>query len=77
MTSDLPERLRSLATSLEGDEWEHPLNSQETCRIAAEEIEKLRDAMQRAARLLSVCSFDNPLDIEDCDVVFDITDTLS
>lgn len=39
--TDLPERLRSLAESLEGDEWGHPLLSQKTCIDAAVEIERL------------------------------------
>jgi hypothetical protein len=39
---DLPERLRDLAESLEGDDWEHPLLSQVTCRLAADEIERAR-----------------------------------
>jgi hypothetical protein len=38
---DLPERLRAIAESLEGDDWEHPITSQETCLKAADVIEKI------------------------------------
>ena len=41
----LPDRLRGLCESLVGDEWEHPVDAVETCRKAAEEIERLRDAL--------------------------------
>ena len=44
--SDLPERLRALATSLEGDEWEHPVTAREDCLAAAEEIERSRAALE-------------------------------
>jgi len=42
----LPDRLRALADSLECDreccdEWEHPIDAVETCRAAADEIERL------------------------------------
>lgn len=45
--TDLPEKLRALADTLVGDEWEHPIDAVETCRKAADEIERLtreRDA---------------------------------
>lgn len=45
--TDLPDRLRSLAESLEGDEWEHPLTAQQDCLRAAEEIERLRADLDR------------------------------
>jgi hypothetical protein len=35
----LPETLRALAVSLEGDEWEHPINSVEACELAAAALE--------------------------------------
>lgn len=35
------DRLRELAESLVGDEWEHPVDAVETCRRAADEVEKL------------------------------------
>ena len=33
--TSIPDRLRDLADSLEGDEWSHPLCSVEACRIGA------------------------------------------
>ena len=42
MLDDLPERLRAIADSLDGDEWEHPLSSAADCRRAAVEIERLQ-----------------------------------
>lgn len=42
MKSDLPEKLRELAETLIGDDWEHPLTCVETCKSAADEIERLR-----------------------------------
>ena len=47
--SDLPERLRVLTDSLEGDDWDHPLLSREACRDAAAEIESLRADRNRRA----------------------------
>ena len=49
----LPDRLRYLAESLVGDEWEHPVDAVETCRRAADELERLRrerDEARDAAR---------------------------
>ena len=40
--SDLPERLRALADSLEGDDWQHPITAQADCWAAAERIERLQ-----------------------------------
>ena len=40
--TDLPERLRHLAESLEGDDWEHPITARDDCLRAADEIERLR-----------------------------------
>ena len=37
-----PERLRDLADTLDGCEWNHPLGSAEVCRRVAKEIERLR-----------------------------------
>ena len=42
--NDLPERLRSLADSLVGDEWEHPITAEADCRAAADEIERMTEA---------------------------------
>ena len=44
--TDLPERLRHLAESLEGDDWEHPITARDDCLRAADEIERLREALQ-------------------------------
>lgn len=41
----LPERLRSLAETLDGCEWNHPLRSADDCREAAKEIERLKSEM--------------------------------
>ena len=43
--TDLTQRLRELAEALVGCEWELPLCSRETCLRAADEIERLRDAV--------------------------------
>lgn len=40
--ADLPERLRDLAETLNGDEWEHPITAPDDCLAAADEIERLR-----------------------------------
>ena len=37
-----PQRLRDLADTLEGDDWQHPLGSADLCRAAADELERLR-----------------------------------
>ena len=50
--NDLPERLRALADSLEGDDWNHPLLSLEACREAAAEIERLRKQLFDAQQAL-------------------------
>gem|GEM_PF-5263512 len=56
--SDLPERLRALAASLEGDDWEHPITAREDCLRAAEELERLR-AIREAARKLTQIAAQN------------------
>jgi len=40
--TDLPDRLRAIADTLDGDEWEHPLCAEDDCRRAADEIERLQ-----------------------------------
>jgi hypothetical protein len=39
--TDLPKKLRALADTLIGDEWQHPLAAVETCQQAADELERL------------------------------------
>lgn len=41
MSDNLPERLLALAETLVGDEWEHPVDAVDTCRRAADELERL------------------------------------
>jgi hypothetical protein len=40
--ADLPDRLRALAETLNGDEWEHPITAPDDCLAAADELERLR-----------------------------------
>ena len=40
-----PQRLRDLADTLDGDDWRHPLGSADLCRQAADELERLRQAI--------------------------------
>ena len=42
------DRLRALAETLEGDEWEHPLLSKEACVEAADELNRLTKRVERA-----------------------------
>ena len=46
--TDLPTRLRELAATLEGDEWQHPVDAVEICRLAADEVEKVRTERHEA-----------------------------
>lgn len=39
--TDLPARLRSLASSLEGDDWQHPCTAQQDCLRAADALESM------------------------------------
>lgn len=41
------QRLRVLADTLDGDDWQHPLGSAALCRDAAAELERLRDELIR------------------------------
>lgn len=41
------QRLRDLAETLEGDDWQHPLGSAQLCRAAADEVERLRKVERR------------------------------
>lgn len=56
--NDLPERLRSLAESLDGDEWEHPLMSREVCIEAATLIELLRNIVDVWEENGTMCRFE-------------------
>lgn len=42
LPDNLPERLITLADSLDGCEWNHPITAADDCRKAAEVIERLR-----------------------------------
>ena len=48
---------------------EAPITNKTICDF--DEVLRLRDAIERAQRLLSVCSFDEPVDCEDYEIVFD------
>lgn len=50
--TDLPERLRNLAESLEGYLWDYPLLSKDACIEAAQEIERLRKQIESAPKTL-------------------------
>lgn len=51
--SDLPERLRDLATALEGCEWDVPLCAAQDCERAAELIEAQRARIEHAVTCLT------------------------
>jgi hypothetical protein len=61
---NLPERLRDLAETLCGCQWNHPLCSPATCNEAADEIERLR-AEIADAHALAYNSLPNRGDMED------------
>lgn len=75
----MPDKLDDLAETLYG----RPAAAREyvggsDARIlgdAAERIRMLTDALERAQRLLSVCEFDAPEDLEDYDIVFGATES--
>jgi hypothetical protein len=48
--SNLSERLRALAETLDGCEWNHPLCSASHCRKAADAIERLQAKLEKSAR---------------------------
>ena len=52
--NDLPERLRSLAASLDGDQWEHPIMAREACLRAADAIERLMAVCKVAAAFVAL-----------------------
>jgi hypothetical protein len=44
--ADLPERLRDLAESLTGNNWDHPITARGDCLTAAAELERLTRQVQ-------------------------------
>jgi hypothetical protein len=50
MSDDLPERLRAIAETFGGCEWNHPITAAPECWRAASELERLRKFMSELAR---------------------------
>lgn len=51
--SDLPDRLRAIAESLENDLWVHPIMAKEDCLKAAEELERLAAVVEKLPRIVA------------------------
>jgi len=52
MTTDYPTKLRELAESLRGCEWNHPVDAAATCENAADMIAKYRSLLKSFVDLL-------------------------
>ena len=50
----LPERLRTLAETLDGCEWNHPLCSADDCGEAAKDIERLKSVLSKLMQAATV-----------------------